>query len=108
METVKVDTRKNYEALASAIVKQAVKDYEHGRNLTRRRIVGSKGYEHGKNLIDSAKVFFNSQWFQQLTKADGPAMLRKIEENYDKYGKCMPFDKDEDKEIKKERKSEPF
>ena len=93
-----VDTTKNYELLAAAIIRNAVKDYERGRKLTKRRIIGCSKWVEGQELIDDVKRFFHSQWFVQLSKCDGPAMFKQIEENYDKYGKCMPFQKKDDED----------
>lgn len=72
-----VDTTQNYIALSLAIIKQAIKDYEHCRKQ------GSQRY------IYDVKRFFNSQWFQQLTNVDGPSLFKQIESNFDEYGKCI-------------------
>lgn len=42
-----VDTTKNYELLAAAIIRNAVKDYERGRKLTKRRIIGCSEWIEG-------------------------------------------------------------
>lgn len=94
-----IDTTKNYELLALAIVKNAIRDYERGMDLMNRRIIGCSGYIEGQKLVDDVRRFFYSDWFTALAKSDGPAVLKQIEENYKKYGKCMPFQKKDDEEI---------
>lgn len=81
-----VDVTKNYKMLAAAIIKCAIRDYESARK------------KNDRHIIESVKKFFYSQWFTQLAKSDGPRMFKQIEENFDKYGKCMPFENEKTKE----------
>lgn len=94
-----IDTTKNYELLASAIVKNAIRDYERGMNLMNRRNIGCSGYIEGQKLVDDVRRFFHSDWSTTLVKSDSLSVFKQIEENYKKYGKCMPFQKKDDEEI---------
>lgn len=91
-----VVSNNGYELLSAAIIRQAVMDYEHGREMQRRRIINCPGYNDGTREINEVKAFFHSNWFTQLSNEDGPGLFKKIKENYDKYGTCMPFKKKED------------
>lgn len=68
------DQNDGYESLVAAIIRQACYDYK----LESR---------------EEIKRFFYSDWFQVLTKIDGPTLFRKIEENFTLYGTGMPFTK---------------
>lgn len=45
-----VDTTKNYELLAAAIIRNAVRDYERRRDLTKRRRVDCSGWIEGQKI----------------------------------------------------------
>lgn len=86
---------KCYDALTSAIIQQAIVDYERGKKkIARAKDHQSANYICGQQLIDEAIRFFHSEWFKQMANADGDAILKKIEYNYQTYGKCIPFRKD--------------
>ncbi len=55
---------KNYQALADAIVMQAVKDYRRTNELEVRK---------------SIKRFFLSDWFSDLTDTDGRRIFKRLE-----------------------------
>lgn len=86
----------NYKLLCSAIIKRAVVDYEKGRDKTKRKNIKSHSYLEGQRLIGDVKRFFYSQWFTQLTNIDGPKIFQIIEENYDKFGKCLLYNEKDD------------
>lgn len=65
-----------YEALANAIIEQAVKDY---------KIALVKYFKNPRNRSNSSSViaierFFRSSWFETLTDADGEFIITKIRE----------------------------
>lgn len=81
--------------LAIGIIKNAIMDYEIAKNTIKRegwRGENSLKILNAKKTINDVERFFNSQWFVQLTKADGPSMLEQIKKNYDKYGRCLILD----------------
>lgn len=84
-------TIKNLKLLSAAVCKQAAKDYEIGRNMMNRGRFGFATYLKGQMLVNDVRLFFHSEWFSLLSDLDGPSLYKKIEENYNKYGKSMPF-----------------
>lgn len=54
-----------YTELANAIILQAVKDYRHTQSQAVRNEI---------------KRFFLSEWFVQLTNADGKMIIKKLEQ----------------------------
>lgn len=87
----------SYAELAAAIIRQAIKDYEKGKDII--RIYGtsekSNKYQEAKRNIDSVIRFFHSQWFAYLSQnMNGDRLLKKLDENYEKYGQCIPYEKD--------------
>lgn len=69
----------NYQALANAVVFQAVQDYKCALKLSRKR-------PHDKILdgqLQDLRKFFNSQWFCDLTGVDGADIAGRIEANPD-------------------------
>lgn len=95
IDNVSKNKGKCYDALASAIIQQAIADYERGkRKVARAKDPKSGRYIYGQQLIHEAIIFFRSDWFEELSNADGNVILDKIEENYQKYGRCIPFRKD--------------
>lgn len=82
-----VNQREAYENLATAIIKQAIYDYE--------TLKGGSLIEGNRMMTTSnIKRFFYSEWFHFLANADGALIVRQIDENFDKYGYCILRDKD--------------
>ena len=63
--------KSNWEALANAIILQAVEDYRKCRRLVRRK----PGQVDAQKMIREVEAFFRSRWFKQLTEADGNMIL---------------------------------
>lgn len=64
-----------YEALANAIIIQAVKDYRHALGTL-------KYYPNDANANatrSECEVFFRSGWFELLTDLDGEVLIEKIQ-----------------------------
>lgn len=83
-----------YEALANAIVLQAVKDY---RKAIRHFDLFTMG---------QIRYFFHSQWFQMLTSIDGDRLIKDIErrELYERAGNvCNAIKKCNQKENRKNK-----
>ena len=73
----------NYEKLANAIILQAVKDFRPAYRRLRR-------HPNDKLAADTVREitqFFCSQYFEQLTDLDGPALLNRIMREIDEKGK---------------------
>lgn len=86
-----MDVQKNYAALSVAVVERAILDYELGRGLMgRTKNQKSTKYFEGQRLVNEATEFFKSKRFSLFADCNGEALLKKIEKNYDTYGKCMP------------------
>ena len=64
----------NYEALASAIIKQAVKDFRPAY----RRLKKYPNDGRAQATVREITKFFCSQYFEALTDVDGPALLNRI------------------------------
>ena len=63
------------ERLANAIVLQAAKDYR----AARRKIRKKPDNREAQAEIASIRRFFLSQWFSELSEADGSYILRKLD-----------------------------
>lgn len=66
---------KHYEALANAIIVQAVLDYKAARRIL---------LKHPEDILAQAEVtkikrFFHSKWFRTLTNVDGDYLIRQVE-----------------------------
>ena len=66
--------RDNWEALANAIVLKAVEDYRKCRRKVRRK----PNQFEAQKMIREIEVFFRSEWFRQLTDADGKVILEQL------------------------------
>ena len=64
----------NYEALANAIIKQAVKDFRPAY----RRLNKYPNDNTAQRTVREITKFFCSQYFEALTDVDGPALLHWI------------------------------
>ena len=64
----------NYEALANAIIKQAVKDFRPAC----RRLKKYPNDNTAQRTVREITGFFCSQYFEALTDLDGPALLHRI------------------------------
>lgn len=63
-------------ALANAIIVQAAEDYRSSCRRLKR-----KADDHlAKKEKTACEEFFKSQYFSSLSQADGPSILRKLEE----------------------------
>lgn len=65
-----------YEELAHAIILQAVKDYRKALRQLKR----NPEYEKAIEMKEDCERFFRSESFQDLTKVDGPWLMRKLRE----------------------------
>ena len=66
--------RDNWEALANAVVLQAVEDYRKAR----RRVRMMPGQKESKERIREVERFFRSGWFIALTDTDGRMILDQL------------------------------
>ena len=74
----------NYEALANAIILQAVKDFKPAY----RRLRKHPNDKRAQDTVREITKFFCSQYFEALTDLDGPALLNRIMREMDeKHGK---------------------
>lgn len=64
----------NYEALANAVIMQAVKDFRAALKRKKRFPDDRKA----KKDIREITRFFCSQYFQALSDLDGPSLVKKI------------------------------
>ena len=64
----------NWEALANAIILQAVEDYRKCRRLVRRK----PNQFEAQKMIREIERFFRSKWFKQLSEADGNMILEQL------------------------------
>ena len=62
-----------HEALANAIILQAVKDYR----MALKRV---KKNPRNKEAISEALAFFRSSWYSTLTSVDGDFLIQKLQE----------------------------
>ena len=74
----------NYEALANAIILQAVKDFKPAY----RRLKNHPNDRLAQDTVREITKFCCSQYFEALTSIDGPALLnrimREMDEKYEK------------------------
>ena len=63
-----------YEALANAIILQAVNDYR----IALKKIKKNPGNRDAINEVLSLERFFRSPWYETLTSVDGEFLIRKI------------------------------
>ena len=68
--------KENYEGLANAIIVQAVKDYRSAQE----KLKENPESKFLQNNIRRIGKFFRSDWFKVLSHADGPAILKRLEE----------------------------
>jgi hypothetical protein len=74
----------NYQALANAIIKQAVLDF---RGAYKRKQRSPDDVKAERDIREITK-FFCSDYFEGLTDLDGPMLLKQIIEKMDEnYGK---------------------
>ena len=65
-----------FEELANGIILQAVKDYREALKMLKR----NNRYPPARQMRDDCERFFTSEWFSALTKIDGTALMRKLNE----------------------------
>lgn len=65
-----------YQALANAIVEQAVKDYRLARHRLKRC---PKNYDT-KRTVRELENFFCSSWYASLTAVDGRWLMERLQE----------------------------
>lgn len=65
-----------YETLAQAIILQTVKDYRKALRQLKR----NPDYKIAIVERDDCERFFQSEWFEDLTKVNGPWLMRKLRE----------------------------
>ena len=66
--------QQNWEALAQAIILQAVEDYRKCRRKVRRK----PNQFEAQKMIREVERFFRSKWFKQLSEADGNMILEQL------------------------------
>lgn len=71
-------TFNGYDALANAIVIQAVSDYRSARRKLRKE----PGCHLAKRDINDCEEFFTGQWIKALTEIDGNLILKRLEEEF--------------------------
>lgn len=64
-----------YEAMANAIVLEAVKDYREALKQLKR----NRRYRDAIIMKEECETFFQSEWFQVLTKIDGAALMLQLQ-----------------------------
>ena len=64
----------NYEALANAIIIQAVKDF---RAAYKRHLICPEDAKANRDILEITR-FFCSQYFEALSDLDGPALLHQL------------------------------
>ena len=68
-----------YEALANAIIIQAAKDFKAAYKRMKRFPNDTRVQDEVRDITK----FFCSEWFEALSDADGPTLLRKIKDEID-------------------------
>ena len=71
------------EALANAIIVQAAKDFTAAYKRMKRFPNDTRAQDEVRDITK----FFCSQWFEMLSDADGPTLLRKIKDEIDAGGR---------------------
>ena len=72
----------NEDLLANAIIVRAAKDYELIYRSLKRRYGMITNFPQG-NKLNELKRFFGGQYIMMLTSADGPSIVKGIEEKVD-------------------------
>ena len=72
----------NYQALATAIIEQAVQDFR----AAYRRLKNNPDDKLAKGKIQEITKFFCSQHFEALSDLDGPTLLNMIMQKMEKGG----------------------
>lgn len=80
-----------YEALANAIILQAVKDFR----AAYKRVKRFPDDKLAESEVRDLTAFFCSEWFEMLSAADGPALLRRIIDEIDTGGSARMYRKRE-------------
>lgn len=70
---------KHYEALANAIIVQAVIDYRAAYKALKKKPNDRIAVDQAKHI----KRFFHSRWFRTLTSVDGDYLVRMVEKEID-------------------------
>jgi len=65
-----------WEALANAIILQAVEDYREAR----MRLHNKPSLRKPRSVISEVEQFFHSDWFTWLTSLDGEMLLERLKE----------------------------
>ena len=65
-----------FEELANAVILQAVKDYRQALRQLKR----NPDYKKADIMKADCERFFQSEWFEYLTKVDGLWLMRKLRE----------------------------
>ncbi len=73
----------NWKNLANAIIVQAVKDFRPAY----RRLKKHPNDRAAQDTVKEITEFFCSQYFEQLTDLDGPALLHRVMREIDEKGK---------------------
>lgn len=73
--TVDKGEMKHYEALANAIIVQAVLDYKAVYKLLRKHPEDIMAQSQARKI----KIFFHSRWFRMLTSVDAEYLIRQVE-----------------------------
>lgn len=68
-----------YEGLANAIIIQAAKDFRAAYKRMKRFPNDTRAQDEVREITK----FFCSEWFEALSDADGPTLLRKIKDEID-------------------------
>ncbi|MCR5844830.1 MAG: hypothetical protein K6G66_12880 [Oscillospiraceae bacterium] len=68
-----------YEELANAVIIQAAKDFTAAYKRMKRFPNDTRAQDEVREITK----FFCSQWFEVLSDADGPTLLRKIKDEID-------------------------
>lgn len=75
-----------FEALAAAIVMQAVEDYKTARRILAGKgpkvtYLGKRRTKSAELIIEEVELFLNSQWFGLLCDIDPEMILRKLRQS---------------------------
>ncbi len=65
-----------YEELANVVILQAVMDYRQAL----RQLKQNPEYKKAVTMKQDCERFFQSEWFEYLTKVDGPRLMRELRE----------------------------
>lgn len=85
-------TDEGFERLTAAIVNRAILDYEEQLKLYHASNIDTVGKQIAEGKLDQLRRFFLDGWFAlMMPHTDGEALIKKIEDNFKKYGKCRPY-----------------